>query len=115
MIICVSRHEAPLRPPPRLRSPRPHAAASDRVPPLLIYTKLHLPLMLPLLIVVLVYPVSFTFSGWYRVPLLRHYPSSTEHEITPRTIGGTTYFPIHLGDARLGYVTLSGVEVFTDH
>ena len=40
---------------------------------------------------------------------------STEHEFTPRTIGGTTYFPIRLGSASLGYVTLSGVEVFTDH
>ena len=34
---------------------------------------------------------------------------------TPRTIGGTTYFPIRLDEARLGYVTPTGVEVFTDH
>ena len=37
------------------------------------------------------------------------------HDFTPRTIGGTTYFPIRLGSARLGYVTPSGVQVFTDH
>ena len=37
------------------------------------------------------------------------------HNFTPRTIGGTTYFPIRLGSARLGYVTPSGVQVFTDH
>lgn len=35
------------------------------------------------------------------------------HEFTPRTIGGTTYFPIRLDGARLGYVTPSGVQVFT--
>jgi hypothetical protein len=71
MIICVSRHEAPLRPrpPPHLRSPRPRAAASDRVLPLLVHTKLHLSLMLPLLI--FVYPVSSPFLGWYGVALLR--------------------------------------------
>ena len=36
------------------------------------------------------------------------------HDFVPRTIGGTTYFPIRLDEARLGYVTPSGVEVFTD-
>ena len=38
-----------------------------------------------------------------------------DHTFTPRTIGGTTYFPIALGNAHLGYVTPSGVEVFTGH
>jgi hypothetical protein len=68
MIICVSRHEAP----PRLRSPRPRAAVSDRVPPLLVHTKLHSSRMLPLFIVFLVYPVSSPFLGWYSILLLRH-------------------------------------------
>jgi hypothetical protein len=74
MIICVSRHEDPLRSLARLRSPRPRAAASDRVLPLLVHTKLHLLLMLPLLIVFLVYPVSYPLLGWYRGPLLRYMP-----------------------------------------
>ena len=72
MIICVSRHEAPPRPLLRLRSPRPRAAASDRVLPLLFHTKLHSSPMLPLFIVFLLYPVSSIFLGWYRVTLLRH-------------------------------------------
>jgi hypothetical protein len=75
MIICVSQHEAPLRPPPRLRSPRPRAAASDRVLPLLVHTKLHLspmPMPMPPLLLVFVYPVSSPFLGWNCVPLLRH-------------------------------------------
>ena len=38
-----------------------------------------------------------------------------DDEFTPRTIGGTTYFPIDLDEARLGYVTPTGVEVFTGH
>jgi hypothetical protein len=41
--------------------------------------------------------------------------SDEGHQFTPRTIGGTTYFPIRLGDAHLGYVTPSGVEVFMGH
>jgi hypothetical protein len=72
MILCVSRHEAPPRPPPSLRSPRPRAAASDRVLPLLFHTKLHSSPMLPRFIVSLVYPVSSLFLGCYRVTLLRH-------------------------------------------
>jgi hypothetical protein len=71
--------------------------------------------MLPRFIVSLVCPVSSLFLGWYRVTSLRHCSFSTGHGFTPRNIGGTTYFPIRLDDARLGYVTLSGVEVFTDH
>ncbi|KAI0246030.1 hypothetical protein BJV78DRAFT_1286816 [Lactifluus subvellereus] len=38
----------------------------------------------------------------YRVP---------RHGFTPRTIGGTTYFPIRLDGARLGYVTPVGVQL----
>jgi len=30
-------------------------------------------------------------------------PRVPQHEFSPRTIGGTTYFPIRLGNARLGY------------
>ncbi|KAH9954354.1 hypothetical protein BC827DRAFT_969254 [Russula dissimulans] len=45
----------------------------------------------------------------YRVPPV------PRHGFVPRTIGGTTYFPIRLDPSRLGYVTLRGVEVFTDH
>ncbi|KAH9068395.1 hypothetical protein EDB83DRAFT_2518744 [Lactarius deliciosus] len=36
------------------------------------------------------------------------------HGFVPRSVGGTTYFPIRLDAARLGYVTPTGVEVFTD-
>ncbi|KAI9439986.1 hypothetical protein H4582DRAFT_1565724 [Lactarius indigo] len=36
------------------------------------------------------------------------------HEFVPRSVGGTTYFPIRLDPVRLGYVTPTGVEVFTD-
>ena len=39
----------------------------------------------------------------------------SDHGFVPRTIGGTTYFPIRLDGARLGYVTPTGVQVFTDH
>jgi len=39
---------------------------------------------------------------------------SQGHDFVPRTVGGTTYFPIRLDEACLGYVTPSGVEVFTD-
>jgi hypothetical protein len=60
-------------------------------------------------------PREFSVLGCYRALLLRSALFSTEHGFTPRTIGGTTYFPIRLGSARLGYVTLSGVEVFTNH
>lgn len=85
MIICVSRHEAPLRPPPRLRSPRPRAAASDRVLPLPFHTKLHLPLMLPLLLDLIVYRVSSPFLSLYRVPLLRDFlfQQSTDLHLAP--------------------------------
>ncbi|KAN0138771.1 hypothetical protein V8E53_003159 [Lactarius tabidus] len=37
------------------------------------------------------------------------------HGFIPRTVGGTTYFPIRLDAVRLGFVTPAGVEVFTDH
>lgn len=116
MIICVSRHEAPPRLPTRLRSLRPHAAASDRVLSLTARTKLPLSLRLPPLIF-LVLPVGFLFC-WDPRPnfcdmLLTFIRKG--HSFAPRAIGGTTYFPIRLGNARLGYVTPSGVEVFTDH
>ncbi|KAF8485708.1 hypothetical protein DFH94DRAFT_707194 [Russula ochroleuca] len=61
----------------------------------------------------------------YQAPFVPHAPvpayvpprfsSPPRQQFTPRTIGGTTYFPIRLGDASLGYVTPSGVEVFMDH
>jgi len=60
-------------------------------------------------------------SGLYQSAFVAHapapprFPRVPQHEFAPRTMGGTTYFPIRLGSARLGYVTLSGVEVFTDH
>ncbi|KAI0295887.1 hypothetical protein B0F90DRAFT_1123950 [Multifurca ochricompacta] len=38
-----------------------------------------------------------------------------DHGFVPQTFGGTTYFPIRLDNARLGYVTPTGVQVFTDH
>lgn len=60
-------------------------------------------------------------SGPYQAAFVAHAPAPhrlprvPKHEFTPRTVGGTTYFPIRLDNARLGYVTLSGVEVFTDY
>lgn len=62
------------------------------------------------------YPPSSVSANLYA------YPGSTEasmsriphHGFVPRNVGGTTYFPIRLDAARLGYVTPVGVEVFTD-
>lgn len=84
MIICVSRQEVPLRPPQRLRSPRPRAAVSDRVLPHPFHTKLHLSLMLRLLLGLIVYPVSSLFLGLYRVPLLKDVLSNRARIHTPR-------------------------------
>jgi hypothetical protein len=58
---------------------------------------------------------EFSVIGWCCVSIFKTCLLATEHEFIPRTIGGTTYFPIRLGNAHLGYVTPSGVKVFTDY
>lgn len=60
-------------------------------------------------------PRELSVLGLVSPFIVKTCPFSTEHGFTPRTIGGTTYFPIRLGNARLGYVTPSGVEVFAGH
>ncbi|KAH9988841.1 hypothetical protein BJV77DRAFT_964224 [Russula vinacea] len=48
----------------------------------------------------------------YQAPFVPHAYAPPRFSHAPR---GTTYFPIRLGDAHLGYVTPSGVEVFMGH
>ena len=122
MIIRVSRRAA-LR---RLLHPRlPSPAASARAPSpsarstLRAQSQPHSNLRSPLphLPAFLASSVSFTFSFLRDAIVCDIGPLffiQKDHDFVPRTIGGTMYFPIRLDVARLGYVTPSGVEVFTD-
>lgn len=116
MISRVFRRAVPRRP---LRLSRPSSAASTQAPsPLACSThrshpRSNLRSPLPRLTAFLPCSVSYMLCirSWRAVSDVE----VTGHDFVPRHIGGTTYFPIRLDEARLGYITPSGVEVFMNH